>query len=449
MRKKGKGKMVCKEWRGLSSVAIAAAGLLLVASSSVAAGQELGADAERVMSKLRAVADSPRYYWSWTHAWVEKIWDKDGDARFAVETDGKFAPIPTAEVSLESRYQKYADGRRCVISYSDLAAVAGTWYSPRHYAANRASLSAAIKRQWRELGGVMVFTWHMDHPYCTNGIPGGWSFRFKSGGKNRNVVGQILDGTGEECGTGCIDGRSYGRSFANPRAWFLAALDDVADFFNGLVDDDTGARIPVIVRYPHEMDGAWFWWGHGWCSTDEFRRLCRMEADYLRRKCPGQIIFAYTPDRTWTEFGKEGDVGNTFLAYYPGDKYVDIIGIDDYSIGKGDDGKAESSLSETVRKLRLMSVFAGERGQVVAITETGGPKKRDDFWEYLHRAMTADGVKCAFVDTWCGCNGTIPDTPASERDEIAFSRRKEVLMEGSGSGFRKTSSVGVVKGYRK
>ena len=50
--------------------------------------------------------------------------------------------------------------------------------------------------------------------------------------------------------------------------------------------------------------------------------------------------------------------------------------------------------------------------------------------------MTAEGVKCAFVDTWSGKYGTLPDTPASEQDELAFSRRPEVLMEGGGNGFR-------------
>ena len=61
---------------------------------------------------------------------------------------------------------------------------------------------------------------------------------------------------------------------------------DVADFFNGLVDEKTGKKIPVILRYPHEMDGNWFWWGRGWSTAEEFRRFCRMEADYLREKCP-------------------------------------------------------------------------------------------------------------------------------------------------------------------
>ena len=195
-------------------------------------------------------------------------------------------------------------------------------------------------------------------------------------------------------------------------------------------------KIPVILRYPHEMDGNWFWWGRTWCTAEEYRRFCIASARYLRKKCPGQILFAHTPDRTWKDFGNEGDSNNTFLAYYPGDKYVDIIGIDDYSIGHGDDTKAEANLAETVRKLRLLTAFAKERGQVVCISEAGGQKKRKDFWTYLHRAATAEGVKCAFVNTWAGEWGTTPESPEEAADQRAFAERPEVLMEGAETGLR-------------
>ena len=403
-----------------------------LAAACAAAGD--GSVAEQLKAKLLAVGESPRYCWAWTHPWLDHGgWT--GDMRNVVKNGGKFLPKPLDEVKLECEYQKCAGGRRTIVNYADLASLVGTWHSDRYYKVNRAGLTAAIKKQWKEFGGVMVFSWHMDHPYCTNGFRAA-SYRFKSEGENRNVIRQILDGTGEPCGTGCIEGKSYREPFANPRDWFMASLGDVAEFFNGLVDDETGRKIPVILRYPHEMDGSWFWWGRTWCSTDEFRRFCRMEADYLREKCPGQILFAYTPDRTWKDLGSEGDANNTFLAYYPGDKYVDILGIDDYSIGHGDDAKVESALSETIRKLRLMADFAKKRGQVVAISESGGRKKRKDFWTYLHRAATAKGVNCSFVNTWAGEWGTKPESPEEAENQKAFAANPAVLMEKQNGGFR-------------
>jgi len=426
----------------LLAVALAGAGLasgtIHAPVAKVAGGRPDARSAGRaeVLDKLRRTAESPNYYWAWTHPWVVEVWNTKGDRKHVVEANGRFRPKPTDEVTLESEYQKYSGGLRTLVSYGDLATVTGTWHSDVYYQVNRAALTAAIRRQWKELGCIQVFSWHMDQPYCTNGFRQA-SYRFKSGGEDRNVIRQILDGTGGPCGTDTVSVRGARKPFANPREWFLASLKDVADFFNGLVDEETGRKIPVILRYPHECDGSWFWWGNTWCTPEEFRRFCRFEADYLRKACgAGQIIFAYTPDRVWKEFGREGDSDNTYLAWYPGDELVDLVGLDDYSIGNGGDASVEASLGETVRRLRQMTAFARQRGKVACLSESGGRKKRDDFWQYLHRAATAEGVEVAFVNTWSGACGTLPATPASAEDEKAFAARPQVLMETKDGGFR-------------
>ena len=413
--------------------------LLLFAAGFSGSAVADASPAQKVFERLREVAASPNYYWAWTGTWL-RDWDPAGDPRLVVDMGGSFAPKPTKDVILSCSYQNYSNGRRAVINYADLCSITGTWHDDRYYRINRAGLTAAVKRQWQEFGGIMVFSWHMDHPYCRYGYKKD-SYRFKSDGGNRNVIRQILDGDGIPCGTDTISGANKRKPCANPREWFLKSLRDVADFFNGLVDEKTGNKIPVIVRYPHECDGDWFWWGRTWCSADEFRQFCRMEADFLQKACgDGQILFAYTPDRTWKEFGKEGDSGNTFLAYYAGDAYTDIVGLDDYSIGNGDDAAVELRFNETVRKLRLMSDFAAARGKVAVLSESGGKDRRDDFWRYLHRVATADGVSVAFVNTWSWIYGTTPLNDLSEKEERAFAARPQVLMEGAGVGFREDAN---------
>ena len=396
----------------------------------------------RAFDALKAMAASPDYWWAWTHTWCD-LWWVTGDPRLATEENGTFRPKPVHEVTLKSHYSPYACGERAVVNYSDLAGLVGTWHAPRYYAANRATLTAAIRRQWQEFGGLAVFSWHMDHPYCTNGFPLA-SYRFKTDGAARNVVRQILDGTGGPCGRGRIDGKTNPFAFPNPRAWFLAQLRDAAAFINGLNEETTGRPIPVVIRYPHEMEAPWFWWGRTWCEPADFRALCRLIADYLRAACgPDRILFAYTPDRHWTELGRPGEGEGTFLACYPGDAYVDLVGFDDYSIGNGTDDQVEKAWKETVRKLRAVSAFAEQHGKVAALTEAGGLKKRDDFFVWLHRTMTAPGVRCAFANTWSGPYGTIPDNAASARDEEAFVRRPEVLMDRDGRGLRLCGAAGV------
>ena len=409
---------------------------IVIAVSAIVADVAMGAVdvSAQLKAKLLAVGASPTYYWAWTGSWL-RDWDPAGDSRFVVSEVDRFLPKPTKDIMLSCSYQKYTGGRRAVINYADLSAITGTWHDDRYYGINRAGLTAVVKRQWHEFGGIMVFSWHMDHPYCRYGFQKD-SYRFKSDGKNRNVIRQILNGTGDLCGEDTISGTKMRQPCANPRTWYIKSLRDVADFFNGLVDEDTGEKIPVIVRYPHEMDGDWFWWGRTWCTADDYRRFCKATAIHLRKSCPSQILFAYTPDRTWSEFGEEGDSGNTFLAYYPGDVYSDIVGLDDYSIGNGDDEKVEQNFQETVRKLRLISAFAAERGKVAVIAESGGKNRRDDFWRYLHRVATADGVSVAFVNTWSWIYGTTPQNAQSEKEERAFAACPQVLMEGVDTGFR-------------
>ena len=118
--------------------------------------------------------------------------------------------------------------------------------------------------------------------------------------------------------------------------------------------------------------------------------------------------------------GAEGDGGHNFLSWYAGDAYTDIIGFDDYSIGKGEtDEKADANFNETLRKLRLVSAYADAHGKVMGITETGCKDARSDFWARLLRLATAEGVNCAFVDTWGG-PWTFPDSPEGVEDQRRF-----------------------------
>ena len=45
--------------------------LLAVAALPAVAAPMPGSNAERVLARLREVADSPNYYWAWTHPWMD------------------------------------------------------------------------------------------------------------------------------------------------------------------------------------------------------------------------------------------------------------------------------------------------------------------------------------------------------------------------------------------
>lgn len=363
--------------------------------------------AKGLFARLKKIAASPQVLWAWTESWV--TWGS--------MTSGTWPRYRTRVGDLT--------GRAPLMCYYDLGAVVGTVATDAHKAEVQRVVAEAIRTHWRACRGIPVFSWHMDHPCTTNGFPAAW-YRYKCK-EHPHVIADILSGREYPCGVNMQWCREKREPAKSPRAWYFARLDEIVSFFTRLTDDD-GNPIPLVLRYEHEMDGGWFWWGKGWCTPNEFVAFSRMEADYLREKLGhDRILFAYTPDRTWKDLGSEGDGGHTFLSWYPGDDYVDIVGFDDYSIGKGKtDQEATRNFNETLRKLRLVGDFAQAHGKVLGLTETGCRDARNDFWASLLKLATAEGVKCAFINTWAG-PWTLPETPEGIEDQRQFIANPAVL----------------------
>lgn len=153
-------------------------------------------------------------------------------------------------------------------------------------------------------------------------------------------------------------------------------LDKVADFFLSLKTPD-GTLVPVIFRPFHENNGNWFWWGQIHCTPDEYIQLFRFTADYLRdTKKVTNLLFAYSPDIKF-------DTHEQFMSRYPGDKYVDILGIDDYY-----DFKKENPVEEAVKHITILADEAIKRNKLYAITETGDGNIPDYHW-FTKELLTA------------------------------------------------------------
>lgn len=102
-------------------------------------------------------------------------------------------------------------------------------------------------------------------------------------------------------------------------------LDNVAMALAQLRD----AGVVVLWRPLHEMNGDFFWWSAGpdagWATPDEFRALWRDMFDYLsREKKLDNLLWVYAPSHQ----SNEGLKPVTY--YYPGNEYVDVVGLDYY-----------------------------------------------------------------------------------------------------------------------
>ena len=201
---------------------------------------------------------------------------------------------------------------------------------------------------WWRGRGVVAFCWHW---FVPDGR-GGRAFYAKDNGFD--IVRSLSDGTAEH-------------------QQLLGDLDAIALQLARLRD----AHVPVLWRPLHENSGAWFWWGAK--GAEPCRRLWRLMFErFTRVHRLTNLIWVFNP----------GDAAD-LPAWYPGDAYVDVIGIDKYAPpGSGDVFAAQ---------YRLASAF-NRAGKALALTENGPVPDVAQ--------MRAAGVPWVWFMTWYGAFAT-------------------------------------------
>lgn len=127
---------------------------------------------------------------------------------------------------------------------------------------------------------------------------------------------------------------------------YKAIIDDIA-VIAGELQKLEDADIPVLWRPLHEAEGKWFWWGNaGSAAYVELWKLLYNELTVTHGL--DNLIWVFTAE-------------STSSAWYPGDEYVDIIGVDGYHSASG--------LYDTNFK-DLKEIFDGKK--MIALTEVGG-----------------------------------------------------------------------------
>ena len=96
---------------------------------------------------------------------------------------------------------------------------------------------------------------------------------------------------------------------------WMQELDIIAAGLQELKD----AGVVVLWRPFHEMNGGWFWWGAK--DPDTFIKVWRQMFDYFTKtKGLDNLLWVYGPNH-----------GNKTAAYYAGNHYVDVVGLDAYT----------------------------------------------------------------------------------------------------------------------
>ncbi len=217
-----------------------------------------------------------------------------------------------------------------------------------------------------ERGGIITISWHMNHP-VTDGST--WD--------KTPAVAAIIPG---------------GEQHDKFKGW----LDRFVDFVSDLKGEG-GEAIPVIFRPYHEHTGSWFWWGEEQTSVEDYITLWRFTVEYLRdEKGVHNLLYAYSPDN---QAGREF---SNYMKKYPGDDYVDILGMDDYGSMNGRDP------AEFSNELAWLVEEAEKRDKIAALSETGVEAIPDPMWwsnQVVPSFTTNPKAKgIAYILTWRNAN---------------------------------------------
>lgn len=206
-------------------------------------------------------------------------------------------------------------------------------------------------------GMVILACMHLNNP-----LTGGDAWD----NSNTNVAAQIL-----------TDG-------SETQVKFNLWLDRLAALAKGLKGGD-GKNIPIIIRPFHEHNQTWSWWSTRCTTEQQFIALWRYFVDYMKASGVHNFIYAISP-----QMDKQ-KVEADFLERWPGDDYVDFIGMDCYQ---------GINNNIFVNNLKVLSKLSTAKKKPAGVTETGVEGfKNADYW-ITNIAAPMSGRKMSLLVTW-------------------------------------------------
>ena len=222
-------------------------------------------------------------------------------------------------------------------------------------------------------GGLVTFSWHPRNPFT-----GGDAWDVSS----TEAVRSILEG-----------GENHDK--------FMDWLSRAADFLESVKGED-GKPVPAIFRPFHENTASWFWWGAELCTPEQYKELYSLTHDYMvKTRGLKNLVWAYSPN--------SGFDGSQIGSRYPGDDYVDIIGLDHYCFAPADTTislqdrlvLADEFYVNVLRgSMESLGNFAEEHGKLLALCETGFEGIPDPQWWTKTLLKGLEGIPVCYVLTW-------------------------------------------------
>jgi len=158
--------------------------------------------------------------------------------------------------------------------------------------------------------------------------------------------------------------------------------------------------IPVLFRPFHENTGGWFWWGRRTLSPEEYQRLWRYTFNYFEStQGLENLIWVYGPSTSHYELIPET---------YPGDDYVHVVGVSNYSCSPG--------RSDVVESYATLKAIAPDKP--FAFTELGPERDgrcQDSYNENLVQALENAVPEVVYFLNWFGPRAALALYPNADK----------------------------------
>ena len=168
---------------------------------------------------------------------------------------------------------------------------------------------------------------------------------------------------------------------------YITWLDRLADFANNL-KDSKGKLVPVIFRMYHEHTQEWSWWGSSCTTASEFTEMWKLTIQYLRDvKGVHNFLYAISPQMD----GIYSNPQERIRYRWPGDEWVDFIGMDCYH---------GSNNLAFISNLKALEAVSAAKRKPCGVTEDGLEGfTQSDFWtRYL--VNPTEGRRISMVTMW-------------------------------------------------
>jgi mannan endo-1,4-beta-mannosidase len=194
-------------------------------------------------------------------------------------------------------------------------------------------------------------------------------------------------------------------------AW-KAELDTIVPYLQQLKD----ANIPVLWRPLHEINDAWSWWG----GTADSAKLFQITHDYLAgTKGLTNLIWVWSV---------KDDSTSTLSTYYPGNQYVDVVGLDPWN----------SSWPSTQWYQAIQSLAGSKPMALAEVGTLPTPAQLSSQPDWTYFNDWAD-----YINT----NNTNATVKATYYDAQVLHRGDINLAGSGGSGTGGTGASGPITGY--